>query len=208
METVIILAVSALAIIALGYWWRYKSLACPASLTWLLENPYMKAVAGAKIIINRLHLSSGIKILDVGSGPGRLSLPIAQNIGNTGEVVALDIQPKMLEKLRVRAKAQGIKNIRLIEAGAGEGKVENNYFDRALLVTVLGEIPDKHKALIEIYQALKQGGILSVTEVIPDPHYTSRKRVSALCKGAGFKETEVFGNWVTFTINFMKPKSA
>lgn len=165
----------------------------------------MNAVAGAKIIIQRLHLENGMNVLDVGSGPGRLSLSIAKHIGITGEVVALDIQSKMLEKLKLRARAGGVKNIRLIEAGAGEGKIENDYFDRVLMVTVLGEIPDKHGALIEIYKALKQGGILSITEVIPDPHYTSQKRVSALCRDVGFKETEKFGNWVAFTVNFMKP---
>ena len=200
-----ILVVIALILIATGYWWRYQSLACPASLTWLLENPYMNAVAGAEIIIQRLHLDSGMNVLDIGSGPGRLSLPIAKYIGSNGKIVALDIQPKMLEKLKLRAREEGIKNISLIKAGAGEGKTENNYFDRALAVTVLGEIPDKHRALAEIYQTLKQGGILSVTEVIPDPHYTSLKNVRELCREAGFIETEKFGNWFAFTVNFMKP---
>ena len=208
MTAVIILIVIAMVLIAIGYWWRYRSLVCPASFTWLLDNPYMNAVAGAKIIIQRLHLESGMNVLDVGSGPGRLSLSIAKYIGNTGEVVALDIQSKMLEKLKLRARAGGVKNIRLIEAGAGEGKTEKDYFDRVLMVTVLGEIPDKHGALIEIYQALKQGGILSITEVIPDPHYTSQKRVRALCRDVGFKETEEFGSWVAFTVNFMKPVSS
>ena len=208
MTAVTILVVITLVLIATGYWWRCRSLACPASLTWLLENPYMNAVAGAEIIIQRLHLDSGMNVLDVGSGPGRLSLSIAKYIGSNGEIVALDIQPKMLEKLKLRAREEGIKNIRLIEAGAGEGKTENDYFDRALIVTVLGEIPDKHRALVEIYQALKQGGILSVTEVIPDPHYTCIKKVRALCRDAGFIETEEFGSWFAFTVNFMKPLSA
>lgn len=205
MEALIVIGLIVLVLIATGYWWRYRSLACPASLTWLLNNPYMNAVAGADTVIERLHLRSGMRVLDIGSGPGRLSIPIAQYIENTGEVVALDIQPKMLEKLKSKVINMGISNIRLIEAGAGDGKVENDYFDRALLVTVLGEIPDKKSALSEIYKALKQGGILSITEVIPDPHYTSRNKVRSLCSGAGFTETEEFGCWVAFTINFMKP---
>ena len=208
MTAATIVVVIALALMATGYWWRYRSLACPASLTWLIENPYMKAVAGAKIIIQRLHLDSGMNVLDVGSGPGRLSLPIAKYIGNNGEMVALDIQPKMLEKLKLRASKEGIKNIRVLEAGAGEGKTENNYFDRALIVTALGEIHDKHRALVEIYQALKQGGILSITEVIPDPHYTRLKKVRALCGDVGFIEIEEFGNRLASTVNFMKPINA
>ncbi|MGB5540736.1 MAG: methyltransferase domain-containing protein [Gammaproteobacteria bacterium] len=197
-----------LALFAAGYWWRYRSLACPASLSWLVENPYMNAVAGPERIIQRLHLEKGMRLLDVGSGPGRLTVPVARRVGMTGEVVALDIQSRMLEKLGRRAEASGIDNIRLVNAGAGSGDLDKDHFDRALLVTVMGEIPNKHEALVEIYQALRQGGILSVTEVIPDPHYTSQKRVRALCLDAGFRETEFFGNWFAFTINFTKPVGA
>lgn len=196
--------VIAIVFFAIGAWWRCRSLACPASLSWLLENPYMKAVAGPEKLFQRLHLEEGMKVLDVGPGPGRLTLPTAVRVGNTGEVVAMDIQQRMLWKLEARAEALGVDNIRLINAGAGSGKTDKDYFNRALLVTVLGEIPNKHEALVEIYQALKTGGILSVTEVIPDPHYTKKEKVRALCEDVGFKEVESFGNWMAFTINFMK----
>jgi len=193
-----------LVLLATGYWWRYRSLACPASLSWLVENPYMNAVSSPDKIFQRLDLEKGMKLLDVGSGPGRLALPAAKLVGKSGEVVALDLQSKMLKKLSVRAEDMGLDNIRIINAGAGKGKTNKDYFDRALLVTVLGEIPNKDEALMEIYNSLKEGGILSVTEVIPDPHYTTIKKVRALCLDAGFQEMDSFGNWVAFTINFMK----
>lgn len=205
MTTFIILTIAFLLLIVTGYWWRYHSLVCPASLAWLVENPYVNAIAGPKLLFERLELSEGMNLLDVGSGPGRLSIPASSIVGHSGEVVALDIQNRMLEKLQNKIETRKLTNIRLINAGAGDGKTDSEYFDRALLVTVLGEIPDKGKALTEIYQALKPGGILSVTELIPDPHYTSRKRVRSLCSEAGFEETVSFGNWFCFTINFSKP---
>ncbi|MGB5964521.1 MAG: class I SAM-dependent methyltransferase [Sulfurimonadaceae bacterium] len=200
--------ITVLALLATGYWWRYHSLACPANLSWLVENPYMNAVAGPDMLLERLHLEGGMRLLDVGSGPGRLTLPASKLVGESGEVVALDIQSKMLAKLRARTEAMGIDNIRIVNAGAGSGATDKGYFDRALLVTVLGEIPDKHEALAEIYRALKDGGILSITEVLPDPHYTRLKRVRALCRDAGFKEVEYFDGSVAFTINFIKPVSS
>lgn len=205
---VITIVVITLVLFATGYWWRYRSLACPASLSWLVENPYMNAVAGADKILQKLRLEEGMRLLDVGSGPGRLALPAARLVGNTGEVVALDIQTKMLEKLRLRTEEMGLDNIRMINAAAGSGEIDKDYYDRALLVTVLGEIPNKNEALTEIYQSLRPGGILSVTEVIPDPHYRSPNKVRALCREAGFDEVESFGNWLCFTINFLKPGGA
>ncbi len=77
--------------------------------------------------------------------------------------------------------------------------------DRALLVTVLGEIPDREAALSQIFQALKPGGILSVTEIIFDPHYQSRSTVLRLASAAGFQEKAFFGNRIAFTLNFEKP---
>lgn len=64
--------------------------------------------------------------------------------------MALDIQPGILEKLSRKIETWRLSYIRLVNAAAGAGKVELNYFDHMLLVTVLGEIPNKHAALVEV----------------------------------------------------------
>ena len=77
----------------------------------------------------------------------------------------------MLARVRKKIEASGLQNVKFVHAGLGEGKLPAAYFDRAVLVTVLGEIPDRESALKEIYSALKLDGMLSVTEVILDPHF-------------------------------------
>ncbi len=184
---------------------RRQSMPCPAWLSILLENPYMNSVAGAEKILDRMALEPGMKVLDVGCGPGRLTIPAAKRVGPTGTVVALDIQPEMLNRLRERITAQNLTNIQTIQAGAGDGAVPHNTFDRALLVTVLGEIPDRQAALAEIFTALKPGGVLSITEALPDPHYQSRTQLRKLTQAVGYEEQSCTGNWVAFTMNFVKP---
>lgn len=90
----------------------------------------------------------------------------------------------------------------------GEGKLERNQFDWALLVTVLGEIPDREVALKEIFAALKLGGILSVTEVIFDPHFQRRSTVREFADAVGFKEKEFVGHRLAYTMNLEKPYHA
>lgn len=89
---------------------------------------------------------------------------------------------------------------------AGYGKLVKNEYDMVLLVTVLGEIPDRKKAMREIFTSLKPNGILSVTEVIADPHFQSRKTVISEAEKAGFIKKARFGSRLSFTLNFQKPQ--
>lgn len=185
---------------------RRCSVPCQVWLGWLVEldNPFSKTNRAA-VIIERLRLQPGMAVLDVGCGPGRLTIPIAEKVGQLGQVVAMDIQPGMLQRVQEKARAANLSNIRFLEAGVGAGKLGRDQFDRALLVTVLGEIPKPEPALSEIFNALKPGGILSVTEIIFDPHFQTRSTVRRLAPASGFREQAFHGNRIAFTINFAKP---
>ncbi len=196
-------------IVVLTLVWRFisnrRSLPCPSWLSWMVEmdNPFTKTNR-ASVIIDLLGLQPGMKVLDAGCGPGRLAIPAAKAIGSQGELTALDLQAGMLTRVQEKARTAGLSNIRLMQAGLGEGKLEKAYYDRALLVTVLGEIPEQEAALQEIYQALKPGGILSVTEVIFDPHFQSRESVQRVAGRVGFREAGFFGKRLAYTMHFEK----
>jgi SAM-dependent methyltransferase len=188
---------------------RRRSVPCPVWLRWLVEldNPFTKTNRAA-VIVERLELEPGMAVLDAGCGPGRLAIPIARQVGPQGEVVAMDIQAGMLERAREKAAAANLANIRFLEGGLGEGKLGRNRFDRSVLVTVLGEIPDRQAALGEIFDALKPGGILSVTELIFDPHFQSRSTVERLARSVGFRERAFHGSRIAFTLSLQKPHEA
>jgi ubiquinone/menaquinone biosynthesis C-methylase UbiE len=186
---------------------RRHSLPCPAWLGWMVEidNPFTKTNRAADII-SHLDLHPGMAVLDAGCGPGRLTIPLAHKLAGQGHVVALDVQEAMLDRVREKASALGLDTtIRFLRAALGEGKLEHNTFDRALLVTVLGEIPDRKAALQELFDALKPGGLLSVTEVIFDPHFQRRSTVCRAAIEAGFREKAFHGARFAYTIHFEKP---
>jgi ubiquinone/menaquinone biosynthesis C-methylase UbiE len=185
---------------------RRQSLPCPVWLRWLVEldNPFTQTNR-AHVIIRHLDLQPGMTVLDAGCGPGRLTIPLAQRVGPRGEVLAMDLQAGMLQRAQQKAQALQLANIRWLQAGIGAGKLEREYCDRALLVTVLGEIPQREAALQEIFAALKPGGLLSITEIIFDPHFQSRRTVRQLAQAAGFKEQAFFGNRLAYTLHFAKP---
>jgi len=199
------LAVLALAVIV---GWRLLarrlSLPCPASLIWMLESRVMERAAGAHILIDRAGIERGMSVLDAGCGPGRVAIPVAQRVGQEGEVVAVDVQTSMLDRLAERIREEGLSNITPLRARLGEGALGEGRFHRALMVTVLGEIPDREAALREVYRSLKPGGLLSVTEVLPDPHYQTRRTVQALGEKAGFAIDRVYSGVRSFTMNMVK----
>lgn len=188
--------------------WRRRSKSrptpCPPWLVPLLENPYVEALAGARTLLERAAVEPGMRVLDVGSGSGRLTIPAAERVGPEGRVVALDLQAEMLRRLERRLADREIDNVETVLGGAGEGALGTERFDRAFLVTVLGEIVDPRTALAEIHDLLESDGLLSVTEVFPDPHYQSRRSVRRLAEAVGFRFHDAFGGWLAFTLNFRK----
>jgi precorrin-6B methylase 2 len=194
----------------IGFVWRLASrrrtLPCPVWLRWFVElnNPLTKTNQAA-FIVAHMELEPGMKVLDAGCGPGRLTIPLAHRVGPEGEVMALDIQEGMLSLVGKKAAAAGIANVRFLQMALGTGHLGVNRFDRALLATVLGEIPDQVSALTEIFDALIPGGMLTVTEVIFDPHFQGRNRVLRLTSAIGFREKAFFGNRIAFTLNLEKP---
>lgn len=196
----------ALVLVSLGWRWvsRRRSLPCPTWLAATLTSSLMDKLAGTQTTLDRLDLQPGQRVLEVGPGPGRLLIPAARRVWPGGDVVGLDIQPGMLERLKARAARAGVSNLTAVLGDATQSHFSPESFDVIYLCTVLGEIPDRAAALRECHAALKPGGLLSITEIFPDPHYQSRTAVQRLAEAAAFRLLETYGPWYFFTANFVK----
>ncbi len=140
-------------------------LVCPWWLGYVLISPLRRLLENPEKMLGP-HVRPGARVLEVGAGMGYFTLPLARLVGETGHVVCLDVQPRMLAALERRACRAGVR--RRIEtrlcAGHTLGLSQEHGFDLALLLHVLHEMPDAGQALREIRQALAPDGRLLLIE--------------------------------------------
>ena len=119
---------------------------------------------------SRMELS--MELWNVGCGVGWFSIPMARMVGDHGTVIAVDLQPQMLDMLRHRAEKAGMADrIRLHHCQQNRLGVDAEA-DFALVFAMLHEVPDQSRLLAEIHHCLKDGGKLLLAE--PPIHVTGQ----------------------------------
>lgn len=187
-----------------------KSAPCPASLTWLVNNPirrwYMRPV------LDRVGIRPGERVLELGPGPGTFTVDAARRVGPEGRLIAVDIQPEMIAQVEERVREARLTNVETHVANAYDLPLDDESVDRAFLITVLPEIPDQGRALAELRRVLrspeptegKLGGVLSITEEFSDPDYPFPFETIRRVEAAGFSLERRFGNFWLYTVNFRR----
>ena len=109
-------------------------------------------------------VNPGDTVVDLGCGPGFFTLPLAEMVGASGQVIAVDVQQGMLDRLRARAEAAGAAaRVQLCLSGpAGPGPV--GPADLAVAFWMLHEVPDRVGFLRQVHDLLKPAGRLLLVE--------------------------------------------
>jgi ubiquinone/menaquinone biosynthesis C-methylase UbiE len=179
-----------------------RSAPCPASLSWVVDNPIRRRYM--RPVLDRIGICPGERVLELGPGPGAFTVGAAQRAGTDGQLIAVDIQPEMIAQVERRVGQAGLTNVETHVASAHSLPLGSESADRAFLITVLAEIPDRNRALGELYRVLRPGGILSITEEFYDPDYLFLSETIRLVEAASFCLEERFGDLWVYTANFRK----
>ena len=176
----------------------------PEFLVGLIDNPLRHKIQPPGRTAAWHGIEPGMTVLEVGPGSGTYTFAAARLIGVEGKLVTIDIEPKVINRLRERIRAEGITNIDARTADVFELPFDDSTFDAAYLIAVIGEIPTPERAFAEFQRVLKPGGTLAFSELFVDPDYPLPSTLERLARRNGFCRLQKLGNFFCYTLQFKK----
>ncbi len=140
-----------------------------------------------------LNVKLGMTVCDMGCGNGFHTLPLAEMVGENGKVLAVDVQPEMIEMLKKRIAAKGLKNIVPINGLYHDPKLPPDSCDMILLVDVYHEFSHPVQMLASMRAALKPDGLLVLVEFRAEDESVPIKPAHKMSKAQIHKEMNANG---------------
>jgi ubiquinone/menaquinone biosynthesis C-methylase UbiE len=133
-------------------------------------------------VLKEVGIRAGSHVLDFGCGPGSYVVPVADLVGPSGRIYALDIHPSAIQMVQRRAAKKRLANVMPIQSD-GQTGLPDRSLDVILLYDVFHELKDPDAILGELNRILKPDGILSFS----DHHLGEKEIVSGMTKGGLFR---------------------
>src|SRR5438876_3086932 len=179
--------------------WQLASRPAPE---WIARLERPERIASLKIdyIISKLELKPGQVVADIGAGPGVISLPMAKAVAPAGKVYAVDIDQAFIDHITMRAKEQGIANVKPILGKVTDPTLPAQDVDVALFHDVLHHITNRVEYLKNTAKYVKPGGRIAIVELDPktgshrnEPELQiSKDQAKAWLAADGFKPVQEF----------------
>jgi ubiquinone/menaquinone biosynthesis C-methylase UbiE len=114
-------------------------------------------------ILKEVGIKAGFHALDFGCGPGSYITPLAELVGKSGKIYALDIHPLAIRAVQRVASRKRLANVQTILSDCKTG-LSPNSLDTVLLYDILHHLDEPDRVLAELHRVLRPKGILSVSD--------------------------------------------
>jgi ubiquinone/menaquinone biosynthesis C-methylase UbiE len=114
-------------------------------------------------ILKEVGIEEGFHVLDYGCGPGSYVAPLADLVGPSGKIYALDIHPLAIQTVKKRAARRKLTNVETIQSDCQTGLPDQSV-DVALLYDVFHDLDNPKEVVRELHRILKPNAILSFSD--------------------------------------------
>ena len=125
----------------------------------------IEAFAGVGNPFSQGGLSTGERVVDLGSGGGFDCFVAAEQVGTKGRVIGVDMTDEMLQRSRTAATAMGLGNVEFRNGIIEDLPVENDWADVVISNGVINLCADKRRVLNEVIRVLRPGGRLQFADI-------------------------------------------
>lgn len=129
-----------------------------------LTRPERDAEEQPDRVVRELKIKPGSTVADLGAGVGYFTWRLARAVGPKGKVIAVDIQPGMIERLQQNLAERGITNVEPVLGSEENPRLSPNSIDLVLLVDVYHELQKPAQTMAHVRRALKPDGRLVLIE--------------------------------------------
>ena len=136
---------------------------CPHQAAFLLDN-WIRRLFQNPVKLLEDYVSQGDTVIDLGCGPGFFTVDMAKMVGPTGNVIAIDLQPAMLERVRKKALRAGVADRLLCHQCRADRLGLSCEADFILAYYMVHETPDPASLFSEVKGLLRPGGRMLVVE--------------------------------------------
>lgn len=161
-----------------------------------LERPTREAEERTDLLLDNLPLEADDVVADLGAGTGYFSLPMARRVP-AGRVLAVDIQPEMLEIVSRRAQAAGLANVEPVLASETDPGLPPGQVDLVLMVDAYHEFSHPREVMTGIVRGLKPGGRVVLIEYRAEDPAVPILELHKMSEAQARREMEAVGlEWV------------
>jgi SAM-dependent methyltransferase len=139
---------------------------CPWWLGYVLASPLRRLLQDPAAVV-KPYVREGMTVLEPGPGMGFFTLELARQVGPSGRVVAVDVQPRMIAGLKRRLAKAGLlerTDAHLVPSDSLGLQDLQGKVDFALAMAVVHEMPLSRRFFAEVAQAMKPGATLLLAE--------------------------------------------
>ena len=115
-------------------------------------------------VVAALELAPGMTVADIGAGTGYFEARLSKAVGDSGKVIAVDLEADMVRYLRERAVKEKTPNVEARQAASDDPKLGAASVDRILIVDTWHHIPEREAYSKKLAGALKPGGAVFVVD--------------------------------------------
>lgn len=122
-------------------------------------------------VVTLLQLAAGMKVADIGAGTGYFEPYLAKAVGQSGQVLALDIEDSMVKYIDERMHHDKITNVTAIKVPLDDPKLAPASVDRILFVDTWHHVAGRDAYAKKLYEALVPGGFVAIVDFTMEaPH--------------------------------------